>query len=147
MQLCAVSVEAGSRAESCSGARMWAGTMVRPYSLAATTPHSYALPVPFIAMETTGSNCFYQSLSVNAGPFPSSPLTKLGEGVEILHDATHDVNFARLPKLNSHAGSLGASWPSPGVVKMALERKGGVKSVCVSDEMAMQTAVAFAGAC
>lgn len=37
--------------------------------------------------------------------------------------------------------------PSPGVVKMALERAGGVKSLCVSDEMAMETAVAFAGQC
>lgn len=97
-------------------------------------------------METLGSNCFYQSLSLNAGPFPSSPLAPK-EGVEVVHDETYDVNFAKLPKLNSRASSLGASWPSPGVVKMALSRKGGVKSVCVSDEMAMQTSVLFAGMC
>ena len=95
-------------------------------------------------METHGSNCFYQSLSLNQGPFPSSPQAPL-EGVDVLHDDTYDVNYAILPKLTSKAGSLGASWPSPGVVKMALARKGGVKSVCVSDEMAMHTAVLFAG--
>lgn len=97
-------------------------------------------------METLGSNCFYQSLSLNAGPFPASPLPLI-EGTEAVHDLTYDVNFARLAKLNSRASSLGASWPSPGVVKMALDRKGGVTSVCVSDEMAMQTAVKFAGKC
>ena len=95
-------------------------------------------------METLGSNCFYQSLSLNVGAFPSSPLAP-GDGVEVLHDETYNVSFARLPKLNSRASSLGASWPSPGVVKMALEREGKVKSVCVSDEMAMETAVLFAG--
>ena len=104
----------------------------------------YGMIVPLIAMETHGSNCFYQSLSLNKGPFPSSPQAPQ-EGVELVHDSTYDVNFARLPKLTSKASSLGASWPSPGVVKMALERKGGVKSVCISDEMAMQTAVLFAG--
>ena len=102
------------------------------------------MEVPFIAMETLGSNCFYQSLSLNAGPFIVPPLPPK-EGTEVVHDSTYDVNFARLAKLNSRASSLGASWPSPGVVKMALERKGGVTSVCVSDEMGMQTAVRFAG--
>lgn len=100
--------------------------------------------VPFITMETLGSNCFYQSLALNAGSFPGAPLPPQ-EGAEVLHDEAYDVKYARLPKLSSRASSLGASWPSPGVVKMALERKGGVKSVCVSDEMAMGVAVQFAG--
>lgn len=95
-------------------------------------------------METHGSNCFYQSISLNAGPFASSPLPP-AEGVEVLHDEQAGVNVAKLPKLTSRAASLGASWPSPGVVKLALERKGGIKSVCVSDEFAMQTSLQFAG--
>ena len=95
-------------------------------------------------METTGSNCFYQSLSVNSGPF-GAPLRLPAEGVELLRDVKHDVNFVKLPKLTSRASSLGASWPSPGAVKLALDRQGGVKSVCVPDEMAMQTSFSFAG--
>jgi L-serine/L-threonine ammonia-lyase len=97
-----------------------------------------------VAMETHGSNCFYQSISLNPGPFASSPLTP-EDGVEAMHDATHDCRYAKLSKLTSRASSLGASWPSPGVVKHALQRLGGVKCVCVSDEMAMQTALRFAG--
>lgn len=100
--------------------------------------------VPVIGIETHGSNCFYQSLSLNAGSFPGSPFPPQN-GVEVVTDPVHDVKIARLPKLTSRAGSLGASWPSPGVVKMALQRKGGLKSVCVSDEMAMQTGLQFAG--
>ncbi|KAI0085474.1 tryptophan synthase beta subunit-like PLP-dependent enzyme [Irpex rosettiformis] len=99
--------------------------------------------VPIVGMETHGSNCFYQSISLNPGPFPSSPLPPR-EGVEIVHDSKYNVDVAKLSKLTSRASSLGASWPSPGVVKLALERKGGIKSVCVSDEMAMQTTLKFA---
>lgn len=95
-------------------------------------------------METQGSNCFYESLSLNPGPFPSSPLPPK-EGIEVIHDTKCDVAIARLPTITSKASSLGASWPSPGVVKMALERAGPIKSVCVSDEMAMQTLQRFAG--
>ena len=102
--------------------------------------------MPIVGMETHGSNCFYQSISLNAGPFPSSPLPP-AEGVEIIHDAKSGYNVAKLPKLTSRASSLGASWPSPGVVKLALERKGGIKCACVSDEMAMQTTIKFAGKC
>lgn len=95
-------------------------------------------------METHGSDCFYQSLALNPGPFGAPPHPP-PEGVEVLHDSKHDVNYAQIPKIASRASSLGASWPSPGAVKMALDRKGGVKSVCISDEMAMEAAYLFAG--
>lgn len=95
-------------------------------------------------METHGSNTFYQSISLNAGPFPSSPLPAK-EGVTVIEDKKYDVSVARLPKLTSRAGSLGASWASPGAVKLALDRKGGIKCVCISDEMAMASARRFAG--
>ena len=62
-----------------------------------------------------------------------------------MYDTTADVTYAKLAKLTSRASSLGASWPSPRAVKTALVRRGGVKSVCVSDEMAMQTGFYFAG--
>ena len=95
-------------------------------------------------METHGSNCFYQALALNPGPFGSTPQSP-PEGTEVLHDTEYDVNYARLAKLTSRASSLGASWASPGAVKAALARKGGVKSVCISDEMAMQASFEFAG--
>ena len=109
---------------------------------------SYLIPfaVPLIAMETHGSNCFYQSIAANPGPFGPTPKTP-SEGVKLLHDSKSNVNYVRLPKLTSRASSLGASWPSPGAVKLALDRKGGTECVCVSDEMAMQTGLKFAGTC
>lgn len=100
--------------------------------------------VPFIALETTGSNCFYEALAANTGAFSTSGLASANVRVE--HDATHDVNIAHLATLKSKATSLGASSAAPGVVRMALDRKGGIKSVCVPDEFAMQAAIQFAGA-
>lgn len=98
--------------------------------------------VPFIALETTGSNCFYEALAANTGAFSTSGLASANVRVE--HDATHDVNIAHLATLKSKATSLGASSAAPGVVRMALDRKGGIKSVCVPDEFAMQAAIQFA---
>lgn len=99
--------------------------------------------VPVVALETTGSNCFYQSIRANEGPFLDSPLKPL-EGVTIVKDEMHEVNVALLPKLTSRASSLGASSPSPGVVQMALKRPGGIKCVCIPDELAMDTSIQFA---
>ncbi|THH33988.1 hypothetical protein EUX98_g317 [Antrodiella citrinella] len=99
--------------------------------------------VPLITMETSGSNCFYQSLSLNKGPFPGSPLSP-ADNTEVVHDAENDVNVARLSKITSIATSLGASIPAPAVVKMALTRKGGVKSVHADDGLAMQSCLRFA---
>ncbi|KZT11495.1 tryptophan synthase beta subunit-like PLP-dependent enzyme [Laetiporus sulphureus 93-53] len=101
--------------------------------------------VSFIAVETTGSNCFYQSLAVNPGVFPMTSTPP--EGVRVEHDAAYDVKVAHLSTLSSRASSLGASSPAAGIVKMALERKGRIKSVCVPDEMTMQAAALFAGLC
>ena len=47
--------------------------------------------------------------------------------------------------LTSRAASLGATWPAPGVVRMALDHAGGVKCVCIPDELAMFAARGFAG--
>ena len=92
----------------------------------------------------TSSNCFYHSASVNAGQFNSAKM--LPQNVETWHDEGQNVSLARVKTLNSQGTSLGASSPAAGVVRMALERKGGIKCVCVSDELTMQTANCFAGA-
>lgn len=102
------------------------------------------LTVPLVTMETSGSNCFYQSIALNRGPFSDSPRTP-PENVQVVHNAEHNVNVAHLSKISSLATSLGASVPAPAVVKMALERPGGVKSVHVSDALAMEACLRFAG--
>ena len=101
------------------------------------------MSVPIIGLETTGSNCFYQSLALNPGAFPTT--SDPADGVRVEHNTKYGVRIAHLPGLTSRATSLGASSSAAGTVRMALERKGGVKSVCVDDESAMQAALLFAG--
>jgi len=98
--------------------------------------------VPVIALETTGSNCFYQSLALNHGAFPIT--AEPADGVRPVHCNKYDVTVAHLPTLTSRATSLGASSPASGPVRMALDRKGGIKSACVDDELAMQAGLLFA---
>lgn len=98
--------------------------------------------VPVVALETHGANCLYQSLAANPGPFSGN--SGLSEDVRIEHNSTYNVNVAHLPAITSRASSLGASSPAAGVVRMALERKGSIKSVCIPDELAMQTGIGFA---
>ncbi|KAL7283204.1 hypothetical protein ACG7TL_002631 [Trametes sanguinea] len=102
--------------------------------------------VPLVAVETFGSNCFYQTLSLNDGPFVGDvAFRSICEGSRTQeYCAEHGVNIAYLTSLTSKATSLGATSPSAAVVRMALDRKGGVKSVCVPDEMAMSAALNFA---
>ncbi len=103
-------------------------------------------PVPLVAVETHGSNCFYQSLSLNEGPFPGSVSSRAPpEGTATEHCEEHNVTLAHLSKLNSRASSLGASSPSGAIVRNALDRSGGVKSICISDELAMHSTLSFAG--
>lgn len=102
--------------------------------------------MPLVAVETHGSNCFYQSLSLNDGPFVGDVSSRpVPEGTTIELIAEHDVAIAHLASLTSKATSLGASSPAAGIVKKALEREGGVKSICITDEMAMQATLNFAG--
>ncbi|KAI0362688.1 tryptophan synthase beta subunit-like PLP-dependent enzyme [Trametes cingulata] len=101
--------------------------------------------VPLVTVETHGSNCFYQSLSLNDGPFVGDVTSRqVPEGTRAERCAEHGVTVAHLASLTSRATSLGASSPSAAIVKKALERKGGVRSICISDEMAMQAALNFA---
>ncbi|EIW60594.1 tryptophan synthase beta subunit-like PLP-dependent enzyme [Trametes versicolor FP-101664 SS1] len=101
--------------------------------------------VPLVGVETHGSNCFYQSLSLNDGPFVGEAASRaISEGTKAEKNVEHGVSVAHLSSLPSKATSLGASSPSGAVVKKMLERKGGVRSVCIPDEMAMQAALNFA---
>ena len=96
--------------------------------------------VPIIALETHGSSCFYQSVMANR--FSSHTLPN---GTSVRYDEKNDVKLVHIYNLTSKASSLGASEPSGGVVKMALERKGGVKCVTIPDERSMKTGRLFAG--
>ncbi|KAH8104508.1 tryptophan synthase beta subunit-like PLP-dependent enzyme [Cristinia sonorae] len=99
--------------------------------------------VPLVTMETSGSNCFYQSVALNEGPFVNGPGDP-PSGVPSQYNAKHDVTVARLSKITSMASSLGASSPAAAVVKMALTRKGRVKCVHADDTLAMQSCLRFA---
>ncbi|KAI0648192.1 tryptophan synthase beta subunit-like PLP-dependent enzyme [Trametes meyenii] len=101
--------------------------------------------VPLVTAETHGSSCFYQTLSLNEGPFAGDVASRPArEGTTATWNAEHEVTVAHLAHLTSRASSLGASSSSPAVVRKALDRTGAVRSVCVTDEMTMQAAVNFA---
>lgn len=57
----------------------------------------------------------------------------------------YQVAVPYMSELTSRAASLGATSPAPGVVHMALNHVGGVKCVCIPDELAMFAAQGFAG--
>jgi L-serine/L-threonine ammonia-lyase len=70
----------------------------------------------------------------------------LPPGVELVHDVENNFDMAHFNRFSSRAsGSLGASQPSAGVLKMALERLGGVRSYSVPDELSMEGLVKFVG--
>ncbi|KII88749.1 hypothetical protein PLICRDRAFT_41973 [Plicaturopsis crispa FD-325 SS-3] len=97
--------------------------------------------VPVIAMETHGANCFHYSIAINQGKFGGGE--NLPEGIDFVYKPEHGVKLARFENITSRATSLGASWPAPAVVKLALERAGGIKCVSVPDEMSMQSTLLF----
>lgn len=97
-----------------------------------------------MTLETNGSDCFYESMSLNNGRF-NSVEKFLPRGVNLVYNKEHSLFLAHFTEFSSKAsGSLGASEPSVGVVKMALERSGGVKTVSVPDELSMETLATFA---
>lgn len=100
--------------------------------------------VPIIGLETIGSDCFHHSLSLNRTPGHVGE-KKLPPGVDVIHDEENDLHLAHFNYFSSKASSsLGASQPSVGVMKMALERTGGIKSISVPDELSMGTLALFA---
>lgn len=105
--------------------------------------------VPVVALETTGSNCFYNAIAINTQNFTSKvpivPSTEVEDSspytVEIVEE--HNIAIPHMKALKSRATSLGATSPAPGVVRMAVDRAGGIKCACIPDEMAMHTARLF----
>ncbi|KAH0584238.1 L-serine dehydratase [Termitomyces sp. J132] len=94
--------------------------------------------VPLITLETIGSDCFFHSISLNSGRF-NSVKKLLPPDVNVVEDLEHGVTLAHFNKFSSRAsGSLGASQPSPRVVKMALSRSGNVVCASVPDELSME---------
>ncbi|KAF9228023.1 tryptophan synthase beta subunit-like PLP-dependent enzyme [Gyrodon lividus] len=104
--------------------------------------------VPIVALETHGSNCFYHANSLNTCGFSSRTQSL---PVKIPPDAPytvetneeHKIVVPYMHALTSRAASLGATSPAPAVVRMALDHAGGVKCVCIPDELAMFAAREF----
>ncbi|KAG8217432.1 tryptophan synthase beta subunit-like PLP-dependent enzyme [Butyriboletus roseoflavus] len=105
--------------------------------------------VPIVALETHGSNCFYHAGSLNTQGF-SSKIPTLPTNIPpeapytIQISEEYQVAVPHMHALTSRAASLGATSPAPGVVHMALNHAGGVKCVCIPDELAMFAARGFA---
>ena len=103
--------------------------------------------MPIVALETEGSNCFHYSTLLN-GQRASQFSQNLPPYVEAVEDKEENIKLAQFSAFSSLAsGSLGASRPVAKVVKMALERPGGVKCVTVPDELSMHAAVSLARTC
>lgn len=149
----AVSVGEASSEASCKAAKTSGGIkVIEILKTAALTPLiRTSQKVPVVALETTGSNCFYNAIAINTRNFtsevPVMPSAEVEDGspytVEIVEE--HNVAIPHMKALKSRAASLGASSPAPGVVRMALDRAGGIKCACIPDEMAMHTARLFGG--
>ncbi|KAG6878102.1 hypothetical protein C0992_008590 [Termitomyces sp. T32_za158] len=98
-------------------------------------------PVPIVALETIGSDCFFHSISLNT--HTSHPLPP---NVVPVHVPEHTLTLAHFTSFSSKAsGSLGASQPSARVVKSALSRPGKVICASVPDELSMHALAMFAG--
>ncbi|KAG6861718.1 hypothetical protein C0995_012722 [Termitomyces sp. Mi166 len=83
-------------------------------------------------------------MSLNSGRF-NSVKKLLPTNVNAVEAPEHSVTLAHFNKFTSKAsGSLGASQPSPRVVKMALSRPGSVVCTSVPDELSMQALAKFA---
>ena len=108
--------------------------------------------VPVVTLETHGSSCFYHSISLNTWNFTEAASSQpvdiaaiaANSPFDVSHDLQYDVTLACMRQLTSRASSLGATYPSAGVVRMAIDRPGNVKCVCVPDEMSMWAGRLFA---
>lgn len=96
--------------------------------------------VPIVGVETMGSDCFHYSVALNRQENTVLPPT-----VDALVDDLTGLKLAHFSTFTSRAaGSLGASQPAPRVLQLALQRKGGIRSVTVADHLSMNAAVQFA---
>lgn len=105
--------------------------------------------VPITALETHGSNCFYQANALNTQGFTSKsrtfpPEIPSDQPYTVEFNSEYTVAIPHLRALHSRAVSLGATYAAPEVVRMALDHPAGVKCVCIADELAMRSAQLFA---
>ena len=83
-------------------------------------------------------------MSLNNGRFNSEKKV-LPPAANLVYNEEHSVYLAHFTSFSSKAaGSLGASEPAAGVVKLALKRIGGVKTTSLPDELSMQALASFA---
>ncbi|KAG8946179.1 hypothetical protein FRC04_012034 [Tulasnella sp. 424] len=97
--------------------------------------------VPILGMETQGSNCFYQSMLANRTASPNS--SALGNSSDTRQDQEYQVKVSHLHQLTSKALCLGATSPTAGAVRFALDRRGPVNCICTTDEMSMKAAIDY----
>lgn len=110
------------------------------------TPDKTSNPVPVLAIETFGSNCFYHSVALNTSR-DSWPSAELPPDFELATDAKTGLKLARQLRFSSAAsGSLGASVPTGIAIERAQKRKGKVTCLSIPDAFAMQSLSRFAGA-
>lgn len=97
--------------------------------------------VPLVTLETHGTSCFRQSMDINARKNGS-----VGTGQAVPSTAHPGITLANVQSTLhlSKASCLGASTPSAGAVKLALERQGPVRSLSVPDGMSMDACCRFA---
>ncbi|KAI6036660.1 tryptophan synthase beta subunit-like PLP-dependent enzyme [Pisolithus microcarpus] len=99
--------------------------------------------VPITALETHGSNCFYQANALNTQGFTSKsrtfpPEIPSDQPYTVEFNSEYTVAIPHLRALHSRAVSLGATYAAPEVVRMALDHPAGVKC------LAMRSAQLFA---
>ncbi|KAG9050276.1 hypothetical protein FS837_006717 [Tulasnella sp. UAMH 9824] len=97
--------------------------------------------VTILGMETQGSNCFYQSMLVNRTP--AADPSAIGNSSDTVQDEKHQVKVSHLHRLTSKALCLGATSPTTGAVRLALDRRGLVRCVCTTDEMSVKASVDY----
>lgn len=98
--------------------------------------------MPIVALETHGAACFSHAISINAGGW----LHELSDDLaSVSYEEEYNVKIAHLKELRSKASSLGATAASAGVIRKALDHTGGVICGTIPDELAMSTAILFAG--
>jgi hypothetical protein len=152
MPYSAVLVGEVSLEASCRVARTLGGMKVsKTLNCRSYAPKLHPTKVPVVALETIGSNCFYNAIAINTQSFtsrvPTIPSTDIEDNPLYTIEVVDEDNVAipHMKSLKSRAASLGATSPAPGVVRMALDRAGGVRCVCIPDKMAMHCARLFAG--
>ncbi|KAG8909042.1 hypothetical protein FRC01_007190 [Tulasnella sp. 417] len=74
---------------------------------------------------------------------PGADPSAVGNSSDTSQDEKHQVEISHLHRLTSKALCLGATSPTAGAVRLALDRRGLVRCLCVTDEMSMSASVDY----